>query len=154
MASPGQSTTEKQLASLQAKFKSGLPGKVENIEQLWNSVSLSDIDESIIFDCHRMAHTLVGSGGTFGAISVSVSARELEQALKLLIDKKSVLTPDYKSVVSRLILKLKKTSDSWQPSKIPYLEPIASENKENRKNNLIFLAEDDELVAREIIKEL
>ncbi|MDH5600538.1 MAG: response regulator, partial [Gammaproteobacteria bacterium] len=128
--------------------------KVENIEQLWNSVSLSDIDESIIFDCHRMAHTLVGSGGTFGAISVSVSARELEQALKLLIDKKSVLTPDYKSVVSRLILKLKKTSDSWQPSKIPYLEPIASENKENRKNNLIFLAEDDELVAREIIKEL
>jgi len=154
MAAPGQSTIEEKLASLQANFKSTLPAKVDDIEQLWNSISVNDVDQSALFDCHRMAHTLVGSGGTFGAVIVSTAARELEQALKLLIEEKTVLTSEYKSIVSRLILKLRRIIEEWKPSKIPYLEPIASEDKENRKGNLIFLAEDDEFVAKDLVAHL
>ena len=154
MAPPSQSTIEEKLASLQANFKSTLPAKIEDIEQLWISVSESDADMSVVFDCHRMLHTLVGSGGTFGAVAVSTAARELEQALKLLIEEKTVLTSEYKSIVNSLILKLKNIADNWQPSKIPYLEPIVSEEKEIRKGNLVFLAEDDELTAKELTAQL
>ena len=108
MAPPSQSTIEKKLALLQANFKSTLPAKVDEIELLWNSISINDVEQSVISDCHRMTHTLVGSGGTFGAVVVSTVARELEQALKLLIEEKTVLTSEYKSIVSSLILKLKR----------------------------------------------
>jgi len=71
MAPPSQSTVEEKLASLQANFKLKLPDKIENIDKLWTSVVVGDAVDSIIADCHRMAHTLVGTGGTFGAHIVS-----------------------------------------------------------------------------------
>lgn len=154
MAASGQPTIEEKIATLQADFKSTLPGKVDDIEQRWNSISENQVDQSVIFDCHRIAHTLVGSGGTFGAAKVSTAARELEQALKLLIQEKTVLSSEYKSIVSRLILKLKRNADNWQPSKIPSLEPIACEENENRQGNLIFLLQDDELVTKDLITQL
>jgi len=111
MASPSQSTIEEKLATLQANFKLSLPSKVEEIESLWNSVVVGDVNESSIIDCHRMAHTLVGTGGTFGAITVSTAARELEQALKLLV-KKTELTDKYNSTVTDLVSNLKAVADN------------------------------------------
>ena len=147
MAPPSHSTIEEKLALLQANFKSTLPGKVDEIERCWNSVNVEDADKTPLFDCHRMAHTLVGSGGTFGAVVVSTAARELEQAMKLLIEDKMLLTAEYKSIITSLIIKLKEIAENWKPSKIPYLEPIVLDDVKSRKTNLVFLAEDDELTA-------
>lgn len=154
MAPPSQATIEEKLAALQANYKLTLPGKVEQIEQLWSSVIVGgDLNESSIVDCHRMAHTLVGTGGTFGAVIVSTAARELEQALKLLVNK-TELTSEYKSTVTVLISKLKTIAINWQPSKIPYIQPIYNDAKADRNGNLIYLAEDDELLAEDLILQL
>lgn len=153
MAPSSQSTIEEKLATLQANFKISLPGKVEEIEQLWNSVVVGNVTESSITDCHRMAHTLVGTGGTFGAITVSTAARELEQALKLLVNN-TELTSEYKLTVTDLVSKLKTISINWQPSKIPYIQPVYEDARADRNGNLIYLAEDDELLAEDLILQL
>ena len=154
MAPPSQETIEEKLAALQTNFKLTLSTKIEEIEQLWNSIIVGEENKVVIADCHRMAHTLVGSGGTFGAIAVSTSSRELEQALNLLIISENNITNEYKVVVSNLIINLKHIANNWQPSKIPYLKPLAEVDTLNKKNNLIYLAEDNELLAEELIVQL
>lgn len=151
MASSDQSDIEKQLAALQAEFKRTLPDKVRNIEQSWNLVLADKATDSTLTDCYRMAHTLVGTGGTFGAIIVTTVSRELEQNLKLLLEENNLSTATKKQITD-LVLKLKEVADKWQPSKIPYLQPL--EVKEKRSRDLIYLAEDDELLAADLVIQL
>lgn len=151
MASPGQSDIEKQLAALQAEFKRALPEKVRNIEQSWNLILANKAMDSTLNDCYRMAHTLVGTGGTFGAIVITTVSRELEQNFKLLLEENNP-SGAIKKQITDLVLKLKDIADKWQPSKIPYLQPV--EVKEKRNRDLIYLAEDDELLAADLVVQL
>ncbi len=157
MPPPSQSDIEQQLAALQAEFKRTLPDKVADIENLWNLVLAGDASDSTISDCHRMAHTLVGSGGTFGAIVVTTASRELEQALKSILNEND-LSSDIKSIITNLLQNLKAVADSWEPSKIPYIEPLKSENdgsgNGDSDGDLIYLAEDDVLFATGLIIKL
>ena len=153
MATSSQLTIEQQLALLQEKFKQALPGKVEEIEQLWNSLLAGNASDSAITDCHRMAHSLVGSGATFGATIISKVSRELEQVFKNLVNN-SELSSETKSVISDLILKLKDVVDTWQPLKQPLVEPVNKKHIGNRQTHLIYIAEDDELLAKNLIVQL
>ena len=148
MSQQSQLEVEKKLAELKADFKRTLPGKISAIETLWNSL-LSGEPEIIISDCHRMAHTLVGSGGTFGAHSVSGIARELEQVLKS-FSGKSTLSSEATTLVTHLILKLAAAADDWEPSNIPFIEAINEINNDKTDNNLIYLVEDDKDLAEEL----
>lgn len=142
-----------QLASLQAEFKRSLPEKISELELLWNSFLQDEGNDSVINDCHRMAHSLVGSSGTFGAIIVSFVARELEQAFNLFIHNENSLD-ESKSIINDLIFKLKDAADSWQPSDIPYLPPLSRKPENEKGNDLIYLVEDDELVAADLVIKL
>lgn len=157
MTIPSQSDIEKKLAELQLTFKNDLPGKLTKIEQLWEDFCQAESSETTLADLHRMAHSLAGSGGTFGAVVVSTAARELEQKLKpLLHDTSSTSSTSSISEVqqqlSALIKQLRQASDNWQPSNIPYIQPV--ENKEQRVSNLIYLVDDDELLAADLITKL
>jgi len=153
MAPPSQSDIEQKLTSLQAEFKRTLPDKVANIEQLWDSLLAGNANDSAIIDCHRMAHSLVGSGATFGATIISKVSRELEQVFKTHINQ-SELSSEIKSVISDLILKLKSVVDTWQPLKQPLVQSVNKKHIENRQTHLIYIAEDDELLAKNIIVQL
>lgn len=155
MASLSQSALDKKLASLQADFKRSLLGKVIDIEKRWQSVLDQETDESAIDDCYRMAHTLAGSAGTFGANTVTTASRELIHALKSISDNET-LSSDIKSIITALILRLISVANEWQPSKIPYFQPLENiaENKTENKGNLIYLAEDDELLAEDLRTQL
>ena len=153
MASPGQSDIEKQLAALQAEFKRTLPERVGSIEQCWNLILADKATDSTLTDCYRLAHTLVGTGGTFGAIIITTVSRELEQNFKLLLEvEENHPSTTIKKQITDLLLKLKDVADKWQPSKIPYLQPV--EIKEKRSRDLIYLVEDDELLAADLVVQL
>jgi len=151
MASLSQSDLDKKLASLQADFKRTLPDKVIDIEKRWETVLAGEVDDSVIEDCHRMAHTLAGSGGTFGAVTITTASRELIHAFKSITNVRK-LSPDIKSIISALISRLKSAANDWQPSKIPFFKPL--ENKAKRTGNLIYIAEDDELLAEDLLTHL
>ena len=149
MASSSQLDIDKKLASLQVEFKSTLPLKVAEIESLWNSILAGQANDSAIEDCHRMVHSLAGSGGTFGAVVVTTASRELIYALKS-ISEQSKLSADIKSIITSLIAKLKVLADEWQPSKIPYIKSSEKIYKGQRKGNLIFLADDDVILGESL----
>lgn len=72
---------EKQLALLREKYLVSLPNKVNDIRVLWESL-LENKDLESIAVMHRMAHSLSGSGATFGVDLVAQSAKILENHIK------------------------------------------------------------------------
>ena len=153
MASSSQSDIEKKLALLQSEFKRTLHNKVTDIEDLWKLILADEADNSALDACHRMVHTLAGSGGTFGATAVTTASREIIQAIKL-IENKNDIAKDIELTISALIKNLIMVADKWQPSKIPYIPPLDEKSKSEEKGNLIYLVEDDELLAKDLITQL
>ena len=158
MATPSQSEVKKQLASLQQAFKLSLPAKISTIEQLWEDICQAKSCEIALADLHRITHGLAGSGGTFGAVPISLAARELEHRLKLLLNEPkqvtslSYVTSEISQQFNTLISQLKQACENWEPSDIPYVHPI--ENNGQRIGNLIYLVDDDELLAADLITKL
>ena len=153
MASSGQPGIEQKLALLQSEFKRTLPNKLADIENAWTSVLDAKDNENDLEYCHRLVHTLAGSGGTFGATLVTTASREIIQAINS-IEEKNDISQDIKTIISDLIVKLKTVANNWQPSVIPYFQPLDETNNRERQGNLIYLADDDELVANDLIAKL
>ena len=147
-----QSDIDKTLTLLQVEFKRSLPEKVEGIEKLWASILAKEVSGAVaVDDCYRIAHNLAGSGGTFGAVMVSSVSQELVHALRQLSNKEQI-TENNETLITDLILKLKSVASEWNPSEVPYLKPL--EKKIKRKGNLIYLAEDDVLLAKDLVAHL
>ncbi len=154
MASTDKSDLAKSLVKLQLTFKLGLEDKIIQINGLWGSACATKNTQESLSDLHRMAHSLAGAGGTFGAMSVSTVARELEQLFKTYQDSptNSVISECGQQKIERLLVQLKTAADDWQPSNIPFIQPIEVDDR--RDNNLIYLAEDDELLGADLAEKL
>ena len=141
----------KKLQELQGQFKLQLSKKVTDIADLWQDLlsesgKYEDLDNML-----RMSHSLAGSGGTFGAVAVGTIAHELELILQpLSVEQNLPDQSDRPSVndstqqqVEQLLAQISQTAEDWNPSSVPYLKPVS--NNEPRDNDLIFVADDDEL---------
>ncbi|MDH5395707.1 MAG: PAS domain-containing protein, partial [Gammaproteobacteria bacterium] len=81
--------------------------------------------------------------------------REIEQILKALIDNKnddSYLKQNHKKIES-LLAELRHVAEKWEVSTIPYIPPV-TDVKEQSANSLIYLTEDDELFAVNLVTQL
>ncbi len=85
MAVSSKSDVAVKLAALQMKFKQRLSGTMAEIERLWETLCQNDASNTNLVELHRLIHNLAGSGGTFGAMTISTVARELVQPLKSLL---------------------------------------------------------------------
>jgi len=145
----------KKLAAIKQSFKQYLPGKLEEIERLWQLVkNTGHADKNLKALC-RMVHSLAGSGGTFGAMAVSNIARDLELTLDLLFEKpdhKPISSGSFHKKVESDIQALKQAADMWHPTDVPYIPQ--REIKAHHSSNLIYLAEDDELLATDLAVQL
>ena len=81
MAASSESVVAKKLAALQLSFEQQLPGKIAEIEQLWKTFCRDKSYQTDLVDLHRMAHSLAGSSGSFGAEAISRVAQKLVQNL-------------------------------------------------------------------------
>lgn len=155
MAVSSKSDVVKKLAALQLTFRQQLPGKIAEIERLWEMFGKDETNKTKLADMHRMAHSLAGSGGTFGAVAISAVARELEQIFKSLLNEADLPQPlsnEVQQQIDELLSRLSQAAGNWQPSDIPYIKP--GETKEQRKGNLLYLVEDDELLAKDLLTKL
>ena len=66
------------IAKLHADYAGQLPGTVAQMEQLWQRLVAAKTPSSQLADLARMAHSIAGSGATFGLPQASRAARELE----------------------------------------------------------------------------
>jgi chemotaxis protein histidine kinase CheA len=69
------------LAKLRADYAEQLPGTVAQMEDLWRRIVAAEIPPSRLTELTRMAHSIGGSGTTFGLPQASRAARDLELCL-------------------------------------------------------------------------
>jgi HPt (histidine-containing phosphotransfer) domain-containing protein len=69
------------LALQKADYRDGLRGKLAHMSALWSLVEEGQDDRGAIGELERAAHSLAGSGATFGFSELGTSARALELAV-------------------------------------------------------------------------
>lgn len=84
MADPYQQL-EAELEKLRQSYRASLPEKVADLEAAWLRFLSSSTQTGVLEDFHLKAHSLAGSGATYGLPALSTAARRLELALKELL---------------------------------------------------------------------
>lgn len=147
--------TDKQskLRKLQEKYITQLPGKLNALNRVWLK-ALHDSDSLALDQLRQQAHNLAGSAGTFGFPAVSVEARNLEDTLRNL-DKDQGLASDTEEAIAdalQRIVSLVELGPEQAESAVSVERDETSVAAEF--DRLIYVIEDDELLAREIAAQL
>jgi HPt (histidine-containing phosphotransfer) domain-containing protein len=69
------------IAKLGEDYAEQLPRTVEQMEELWRRLAAAELPPAQLKELLRMAHSIAGSGATFGLPHASRAARELEMFL-------------------------------------------------------------------------
>ena len=72
---------QRTLATLRSDYAAQLPRTVAQMEDLWQRLVAAEIAPSRLPELIRMAHSITGSGATFGVPGASKAAGELEAFL-------------------------------------------------------------------------
>lgn len=92
-----------------ADYRRALPQRVAQIEWLWHQVLNGDSSADALVTLERCAHSLAGSGATFGFAGMGSAARELELTVNPLLDSACDLTTAAQSEISRAIESLQRS---------------------------------------------
>ena len=88
------------LEAQRADYRSSLPQRLDQIESLWRQVLNDERPAETLATLERCAHSLAGSGATFGFAALGDAARVLELAVSPLLDATHALTPMAQTEVS------------------------------------------------------
>lgn len=141
------------LSQLQNMFHQGLPGRMEELEQLWSALDKGWDTKNLNQFLHKV-HSLAGTAGTFGASTIGHAARKIEVALKQFDDAEVAPDEAGKRLLARDFDRLLELARGWDPSSAPHLPPEDEATKFQRGNNLVYIVEDDELVGKTLVEEL
>jgi diguanylate cyclase (GGDEF)-like protein len=146
-------------ADLQAKLKAlsdayaaHLPEKLKQIEQAWSQLPHSEWDEGGFQTMHRMAHSLTGSGKTFGFALLSDVARNLEECLKQIMQAKAAPGEEQRKRIQVLLSELHQTAirrDASAGDQSGWIA-IARPDQIPAGRHRIFVVEDDSEQAEEL----
>lgn len=89
------------LEAQRADYRSSLPQRLDQIESLWRQVLNNEAQA--LASLERCAHSLAGSGATFGFAALGDAARVLELAVSPLLGATHALTPTAQTEVSRAV---------------------------------------------------
>lgn len=92
-----------------ADYRRALPQRLAQIELLWHQVQIGENAVQMLASLERCAHSLAGSGATFGFAGVGSAARELELALAPLLNTACALTAEAQSKISLAIESLQRS---------------------------------------------
>lgn len=141
------------LNKLQEKYIAQLPGKLNALNRVWlKALHSNEIAE--LKQLRQLAHNLAGSAGTFGFPSVSVEARNLEDTLRTLEEDQGLNRLSEESIADALqrIVSLVGLGPDKQKELTPVERETAITTAEFER--LIYIIEDDDLLAREIAAQL
>jgi diguanylate cyclase (GGDEF)-like protein len=128
---------EKRFQESRLQYIKGLPGKIADINLIWNQLQNNEWRLEVVLKMRNMAHNLSGSGGTFGFHELSEQARELENALDM-IKINSDNTPDEESItkINDLLVKLQEVG-------LHTIQVYPSIPESLTKTNLIYILDTD-----------
>ncbi len=100
-AESGPNSLSLEESSLYAYFAERLPERLREVEEGWRQVRETAWSEEAVKTFHRLAHSLAGAGATFGFLTVTEAARDLEKPLKAIVQSAAPRPDD--SVVEGLL---------------------------------------------------
>ena len=107
---------------------------------------------------HRQAHTLAGSGATFGFPSVSTNARELEALLKSLLETgQNIMEESTRERIDDLLSRLHDIAINTKQIlelQSETLETISAKSSQLHNSDLVYIFDDDEKIARNLALQL
>lgn len=144
------------LQLLQNEFARQLPGKLEQLDSTWKMIEAGDVSQ--LPKLHQYAHSLTGSGATFGFIKLSQASRSLEQVLQTLLDSGADYTEDQRLNISSLLQQVYENTKSTPDARmddLPGAEDAPSrETFQADDDRLIYLIEDDSLLAEHLATQI
>ena len=97
------------LDAQRADYRNSLPQRLAQIESLWRQVLNDERSAETLATLERCAHSLAGSGATFGFADLGDAARALELAVNPLLDSACALTVAAQTKVSQAIESLQRS---------------------------------------------
>lgn len=91
------------LEQLRADYRRSLPQRLAQVCVLWQQALNGENPAEALAKLERCAHSLAGSGGTFGYARLGDAARKLELTVNPLVDSARTLTATAQDEVSRAI---------------------------------------------------
>jgi HPt (histidine-containing phosphotransfer) domain-containing protein len=91
------------LEQQRAEYRALLPERLLQIESLWRQVLSGAEPGDALATLERCAHSLAGSGATFGFAALGDAARLLELTINPMLDSPHTLTPESRAVLNQAI---------------------------------------------------
>ncbi|MDH5378460.1 MAG: response regulator, partial [Gammaproteobacteria bacterium] len=134
------------LQELKTNYVSGLPLKVEAIESQWHRFQQDNLVDSLK-ELYILAHSLTGSGATFGFSALTDTAKTIERLIKPYLDGDNAISPQDKMVIHTKInhfkVLLKRINESTN-----HIETISTVKgvslKASDSFHSVLLADDDD----------
>ncbi|MBE0615454.1 MAG: Hpt domain-containing protein [Burkholderiales bacterium] len=101
---------ERMIGRLSAEYAEQLPDTLAQMEDLWRCVVAAEIPSLRLSELVRMAHSISGSGATFGLPQVSKTARELELFIEQLAESDRQPGPAEQEAVAALLAALRRAA--------------------------------------------
>lgn len=98
---------QKQFQDLQQDYASRLPQKIMELEKIWESIQRREDTAKQLAKFRRMAHSLTGSGTTFGFKELTETARQLELLLDMIIAEGEATIEERKDKINGLLDNMK-----------------------------------------------
>jgi chemotaxis protein histidine kinase CheA len=98
------------IAKLREEYADQLPGTVAQMEELWRRLVAAEVPAARLAELARMAHSITGSGTTFGIPDASRAARDLELLLDRLGESGRAPGPAEQESVSALFAALRQAA--------------------------------------------
>ena len=132
-------TLEQKLQAMRDKFRESLGGRIVEIDAAWKAACEGDEEARVTL--HRLAHSLAGSGATFGLDKVSEVSKGLERAVEAVSSGIDIASSG--AVTARLAqVRQVVTEAAYDDSRVAEETSltIASRSVDNRR--LVYVAED------------
>lgn len=141
------------LRQLQDKYLSQLPNQINALNTAWLAV-VHDKRQAALDTLRQLAHNLSGSAGTFGFPTISDEARQLEDCLRVLDDIHSLdeTTQTFIAQSIHRIANLSRLAPDAHEEDEHFIAPLTPYNDTGK--HLIYVIEDDHLIAAEISSQL
>jgi chemotaxis protein histidine kinase CheA len=151
-------SVQDQLDQLRQAYVGGLSTRIAQLTSLWNTLSPEAWDTGAIETMVQSIHKLAGSGATFGFTSLSNTAHTIERYLRDIQERNAPPTPEEYAQISALVDVIRMVAhDPAHYASMPAWNPYLMVNDQPAAvapTHLIYLVEDDLLLAQELALEL
>ena len=131
---------EQKIQAMRERFGEGLIERLTDIDEAWQGACSGDIEAQETL--HRQAHSLAGSGATFGFDDISDAARALERAVQAVGSVEGIAAS---GAITARMAELRSIVSNLGDRRSPDLDVVKLKvgNRDDDERKLIYLADSD-----------